>query len=177
MFKVFLDYPGQAEEDKIVLATTSNRVPSVERVIQKEMILEGQALLDRIAAAPYVIRYATTLVRSTRPGKREAPKFVKDLIEWGAGPRASQFLIRGGKALAAMDGRLNVSTQDIRDVALPVLRHRLAPNFQAQSEGVSTPDLIRRILDAVPEPNVQAFERASQAGREVAVVVDVVPAV
>ena len=163
MFKVFLDYPDHAEEDEIVLATTSNRVPDVRRVIQSNMILEGQALLDRIVASPYVIRYATTLVRSTRPGQSEAPKFVKDLIEWGAGPRASQFLIRGGKAPAAMDGRLNVSIQDIRDVALPVLRHRLAANFQAQSEGVSTPDLIRKLLEAVPEPDVQAFERTKKA--------------
>src|SRR6185436_4673682 len=95
--------------------------------------------------------------RATRSGRQGAADFVKDLVQWGAGPRASQFLIRGAKALAAMDGRLHISTQDIRDVALPVLRHRIATSFQAQSEGIDPEALVKKLVEAVPEPKVEAF--------------------
>ena len=159
MFKVVLDYPSHAEEDRIVLTTTSDRAPQVKCVARSAAILEGQTLLDKVAAAPYVIHYATALVRATRAGRQGAAGFVKDLVQWGAGPRASQFLIRGAKALAAMDGRLFISTQDIRDVALPVLRHRIATSFQAQSEGIDASQLVKRLIEAVPEPKVEPFEK------------------
>jgi MoxR-like ATPase len=115
--------------------------------------------MEKVAAAPYVVHYATALVRATRSGRQGSAEFVKDLVQWGAGPRASQFLIRGAKALAAMDGRFHISTQDIRDVALPVLRHRIATSFQAQSEGIDAAALIRKLVESVPEPKVEAFQK------------------
>ena len=159
MYKVVLDYPSHAEEDKIVLQTTSDHSPDVKCVMKSDAILQGQALMEKVAAAPYVVHYATALVRATRSGRQGSAEFVKDLVQWGAGPRASQFLIRGAKALAAMDGRFHISTQDIRDVALPVLRHRIATSFQAQSEGIDAAGLVKRLVESVPEPKVEAFQK------------------
>jgi hypothetical protein len=129
--------------------------------MKADAILQGQQLMEKVVAAPYVVHYATALVRATRSGRAGSAEFVKDLVQWGAGPRASQFLIRGAKALAAMDGRLHIATQDIRDVALPVLRHRIATSFQAQSEGVDAAALVKRLIEAVPEPKVEAFAKKS----------------
>jgi MoxR-like ATPase len=97
------------------------------------------------------------LVRATRPGDVSAPKFARELIDWGAGPRAGQFLISGGRAMAALDGRPSVSLDDIRKVAIPVLRHRISTNFQAQAEGLSTDDIIKRLIKEVPEPPVPKY--------------------
>jgi MoxR-like ATPase len=94
------------------------------------------------------------LVRASRPKDDQAPRFIRELVEWGAGPRAGQYLIWGAKALAAMDGRAAVSIRDIQDVALPVLRHRIAPNFQAQAEGIDSVEIVRRLLEVVPQPAV-----------------------
>ena len=93
-------------------------------------------------------------VRSTRPKDPESPKYVTELVDWGAGPRAGQFLIQGGKAMAAMDGRFSVSIEDIRRIAVPVLRHRISTNFQAQAEGLTSESLVQRLLQEVPEPSV-----------------------
>ena len=95
----------------------------------------------------YIIKYAAALVRATRPKDESAPKFVRDLVDWGAGPRAGQFLIHGGKALAAMDGRFSVAIDDVQKVAVPVLRHRISTNFQAQAEGMTTEDVIARLAE------------------------------
>jgi MoxR-like ATPase len=163
MFKVVLDYPSHADEDRIVLSTTSDHSPDVKVVMKSDAILQGQQLMEKVAAAPYVVHYATALVRATRSGRAGAADFVKDLVQWGAGPRASQFLIRGAKALAAMDGRLHVSTQDIREVALPVLRHRIATSFQAQSEGIDSTALVKKLIESVAEPKVEAFQKKEKA--------------
>jgi MoxR-like ATPase len=99
----------------------------------------------------------SALVRATRPKDETAPKFVRELVDWGAGPRAGQFLIHGGKALAAMDGRFSVAIEDVQKVAEPVLRHRISTNFQAQAEGLGTEDVISRLLKEIPMPDVPKF--------------------
>ena len=96
-------------------------------------------------------------MRSTRPKEDLAPEIVKELVDWGAGPRAGQFLINGGKALAAMDGRFSVAVEDVKRIAIPVLRHRISTNFQAQAEGMTTEDVINRLLETIPEPDVPKF--------------------
>ena len=104
------------------------------------------------------MKYVARLVRATRPKDETAPEFVRQLVDWGAGPRAGQFLINGGKALAAMDGRFSVGIDDVRRIAVPVLRHRVSTNFQAQAEGMTTEDIIERLLAEIPEPEIQKFQ-------------------
>jgi MoxR-like ATPase len=99
------------------------------------------------------------LVRATRPKDPTAPKFVKELVDWGAGPRAGQFLIHAGKALAAMDGRFSVAIEDVQKIVIPVLRHRISTNFQAQAEGMSNEDLILRLIDEIPPPAIPKYEK------------------
>src|SRR5260221_13667948 len=107
-----------------------------------------------VQAAPLTITYVARLVRATRPGDSSAPKFVKELVDWGGGPRSGQYLLAGAKAMAAMDGRPRISVADVRRVAVPVLRHRISTNFQAQAEGLQTEDIIQRLIAEVPEPTV-----------------------
>lgn len=116
-----------------------------------------QKLVGSVAVSEYVIKYAAALVRATRPRDESAPDFVRQLVDWGAGPRAGQFLIQGGKAIAAMDGRFSVAIEDVQKVALPVLRHRVGANFQAQAEGQTTEDIVAQLLEAVPTPEIPKF--------------------
>ncbi len=116
----------------------------------------GHSIIDR--HDEYIVKYAARLVRATRPRDKSATPFVREFIEWGAGPRAGQFLIQGGKALAAMDGRFSVAIDDLKRIAVPVLRHRISINFQAQAEGLTTDDLVRRLVESIPEPEVPKFE-------------------
>ncbi|MCK4299490.1 MAG: hypothetical protein KAX80_08150, partial [Planctomycetes bacterium] len=116
-----------------------------------------QKLVWSVVASRYVVRYAGSIVRATRPHTPEAPEFVRELVEWGAGPRAGQYLILGGKAMAAMDGRYNVSVTDIQRVAIPVLRHRIYTNFQAQAQGKDSVWLVKELLATIPEPEVEKF--------------------
>ena len=102
----------------------------------------------------YVVKYVSGIVRSTRPKDESAPDYVKQMVDWGAGPRAGQFLIQGGKAMAAMDGRFSVSLEDVRRIAVPVLRHRIATNFQAQAEGLTSESIIERLIQEFPEPEI-----------------------
>jgi MoxR-like ATPase len=105
------------------------------------------------------VKYVARLVRATRPRDPSAPKFVQELVDWGAGPRAGQFLIQGGKALAAMDGRFSVAIDDVKRIAIPVLRHRLSTNFQAQAEGMTSETVVQRLLKEIPEPEIPKFEK------------------
>ena len=107
----------------------------------------------------YTVKYVAKLVRATRPGDPLVPQFVKDLVDWGAGPRAGQYLIRAGKAMAAMDGRFSVSLDDVRKVAIPVLRHRISTNFQAQAEGQTTESLIKRLSPKSRSPRSPKYDR------------------
>jgi MoxR-like ATPase len=157
MFNIKVDYPTKDEEEKILAATTRGEKPEVNKVLSAKAILNVQKLVTSVAVSEYVIKYAAALVRATRPRDASAPDFVRELVDWGAGPRAGQFLIQGGKAIAAMDGRFSVAVEDIQKIALPVLRHRVAANFQAQAEGMTTEDIITRLLKAVPQPEIPKF--------------------
>ncbi len=159
MFNIKVDYPSADEEEKILAATTRQEKPEVRKILKAEEITVVQQLVGKVAVSEYIVKYCARLVRSTRPRDPSAPKFVKDLVDWGAGPRAGQFLIQGGKALAAMDGRFSVAIDDIRKVAIPVLRHRVSANFQAQAEGMTTENIIERLIEHVPTPEVEKFER------------------
>jgi MoxR-like ATPase len=157
MFNVKVDYPNLAEEEQILAATTIGERKEVRKVLSAKSILYLQKQINQIEVGPLTINYVARLVRATRPVDDSSPKFIKELVDWGAGPRAGQFLIAGGKAVAAMDGRPSVSLADIRKVAVPVLRHRLSTNFQAQAEGMTTDAVVARLLDEVPEPTVKKY--------------------
>jgi len=157
MFNIKVDYPSAIEEEQILAATTRQERPEVNKVLSERAILNLQKLVGSVAVSEHIIKYAAALIRATRPKDASAPKFVQELVDWGAGPRAGQFLIHGGKALAAMDGRFSVSIDDVQKVAIPVLRHRVSTNFQAQAEGMSTEDLIARLLREIPVPVIPKF--------------------
>ena len=112
-----------------------------------------------VPVGDYVREYALRLVRSTQPGDVEAPAFVKRMVDWGAGPRAGIFLIQGAKAMAAMDGRFSVAVDDIKKVAIPVLRHRVSTNFQAQAEGKTSEDVIEQLLKVITDPDIDKYEK------------------
>jgi len=159
MFNIKIDYPTQDEEERILAATTRGEKAEVRKVLTGKLIVNLQKLVGSVAVSQYIIQYAARLARATRPRDPSAPKFVKDLVDWGAGPRAGQYLIHGGKALAAMDGRFSVAIDDIRACAIPVLRHRISTNFQAQAEGMTNEDLIERLLREIPTPPIEKFEK------------------
>lgn len=154
MFNIHVDYPSAEEESEIYRFTTSGRPTKLQPVLGAEEIARVQSVVDRIVVSDYVIQYVTDVVRQTRPATPDAPKFIKDYVDWGAGPRAGQYLIKGGKALAAMEGRVNVSCEDVRRVAVPVLRHRLGTNFQAESNGIDAVKLVEMLLKEVREPKL-----------------------
>ena len=158
MFNVKVDYPTLDEEEEILARTTSGVVAETRKVLSSKAILFLQKQIRTIEATPLSISYVTRLVRATRPGDGSAPDFVKEMVDWGAGPRAGQYLINGAKANAAMDGRPSISLDDVRSVAVPVLRHRVSTNFQAQAEGFATEDIIERLVKEVPEPNIPKYE-------------------
>ncbi|MCG3180519.1 MAG: hypothetical protein BIFFINMI_02881 [Phycisphaerae bacterium] len=157
MFNIFVDYPSREEEEAILAATTGGRRPELRRIFNDRQILNMQKLIASIPISQYVISYVASLVRATRPKDETSPEFVKKFVEWGAGPRAGQYLIWGGKAFAAMDGRFTVSTADIRDVAIPVLRHRIGCNFAAQAEGIGPVEIVRKLVEAIPEPELSKY--------------------
>jgi MoxR-like ATPase len=158
MFNIFVDYPSLKEEERILAETTVDKIPRLEKVFSGRQILNMQKLVATIPISPYVIQYVTRLVRATRPNDDTSPDFVKQMVDWGAGPRAGQYLILGGKAFAAMDGRYTVSADDVRRVAVPVLRHRIGCNFAATSEGVDSVEIVRRLLEQVAEPSVPKYK-------------------
>ncbi len=159
MFNIKVGYPTAGEEEKILAAASSNDKPEVRKVLSAKAIVNLQKLVHSVAVSEYIIKYVARLVRATRPGDENAPEFIKDLVDWGAGPRAGQFLIAGGKAMAAMEGRFSVSIADVQKVAVPVLRHRISTNFQAQAEGMSVEGVIDRLLKEVPQPEIPKFEK------------------
>jgi MoxR-like ATPase len=158
MFNIKGGYPSAEEEETILSVTTRNEKVEVRKVLTARSILNLQKLVGSVAVSEFIIKYVAKLVRATRPKDEHAPDFVKELVDWGAGPRAGQNLINGGKAIAAMDGRFSVAIDDIKRIAVPVLRHRISTNFQAQAEGMDNDDIVRRLLDETPEPEVSKFE-------------------
>lgn len=163
MFNIHVDYPEEEEEFKIVEMTTSTHAPQIERVLSATDILEMQDIVRKVPVAPYVIRYAMKFTRLTRraPARsdasaspKEVPDFIRDYVTWGAGPRATQYLVLGAKARAVLHGRYYVSCEDIRAVAAPVLRHRIITNFNAEAEGIKPDDIVRRLAEIIPrDPN------------------------
>jgi MoxR-like ATPase len=154
MFNILVDYPEEEEEFRIVEMTTANIVPQIERVLSATDILEMQDIVRKVPVAPYVIRYALKFTRLTRKEKGAVPDFIRDYVTWGAGPRASQFLILAAKARAVLHGRFYVSSEDVRSVAIPVLRHRIITNFNAEAEGIKPEDIVRRLIELIPrDPN------------------------
>ncbi len=176
MFMIHIDYPEEEEEFKIVEMTTSTSVPKVERVLSATDILEMQDIVRKVPVAPYVIRYAMKFTRLTRKGSRmaslssaavasgpgakaapEVPDFIRDYVTWGAGPRATQFLILAAKARAVLHGRYYVSCEDVRAVAPSVMRHRIVTNFNAEAEGIKPDDIVRKLIDLIPrDPSEKA---------------------
>jgi len=152
MFKVFVRYPSYDEEFAIAEQTTVDRVNNVEPVLTGEQILRFQTTVRRVPAAPKVIRFALDLVRMTRPKEESASELSRAMLTWGAGPRAVQSLILGGKARAALHGRHHVSFEDIKACAYPVLRHRIVLNFSASAEGYTSDRVIDELLDQI-NPN------------------------
>jgi len=158
MFNVQVDYPKQDEEERIVATTTSAHEAKLERVLNAAQIVELQKLIRRVPAADHVVRYAVRLARATRPGgvggsaaaDGAAPDFVRQWVSWGAGPRASQYLVLGAKTRAALRGRLAPGIEDVQAVAPAVLRHRIVTNFTAEAEGVKPDRIIADLLRAVP---------------------------
>ncbi len=153
MFNVVMTYLPVADEVTVVTRTTSDETPSVDRVLQGDDILAFQHLVRQVVVTDEVARYAVTLVDASRPGRAGTPDFIERWVTWGAGLRASQALVLGGKARALMEGRYHVSVADIRALALPTLRHRIIINFYAESEGVDVEAIIARLLDTVPVPS------------------------
>jgi MoxR-like ATPase len=162
MFNIKVDYPTLDEEKRILATTTKDEPPELTKVLSAKAITNLQKLVKSVPVGEYMIDYAARLVRATRPKSPEAPKFIRELVDWGAGPRAGQYLIMGAKAMAAMDGRFSVALADIKKVAVPVLRHRISTNFQAQAEGKTTDDLIEQLLRELPEPEVGKYEKRSR---------------
>jgi MoxR-like ATPase len=157
MFNIKIGYPTADEEERILTATTRNEKYEIQKILSGRAILNIQKLVSSVAVSPYIIKYVSKIVRATRPADPLSPEYVKDLIDWGAGPRAGQFLIAGGKAMAAMDGRFSIAAEDIRRIAIPTLRHRLATNFQAQADGMTTENIIERIIQDIPEPDIPKY--------------------
>ena len=149
MLNIEIRYPDFDDEVQIVTQTTSTDKPSPQKVMDGEAIRRYQDLVRKVPVSPFVISYAVALAQNSRPQNSAASAYVKDFVEWGAGPRASQYLILGAKARTILQGRYAVSIEDIQALAPSVLRHRIVPNFKAQGEGISSLDIIQRLLTDV----------------------------
>ncbi len=154
MFNIYIDYPEKSEEKEIVLTTTSAYEPEIEPIITGEEVLRLQQIVRKVPIAEAMVDYAVELSVNTRPTQPDAPDFIKDWVNWGAGPRASQYLVLGAKARAIMHGRYHVSYEDIKAVAKPVLRHRILTNFNAEADGITSLDIISQLLEKVEPPEV-----------------------
>jgi len=152
MFNIVIEYLSEEDEIKVVSQTTTIRNVEFEKTISGPEILEFQRLVRQMPVAEEIMRYAVQLARTSRPTGANPPDFVKQYVNYGASLRASQFLILGSKARALVYGRYHVSVEDIQTLAYPVFRHRILTNFHAESEGIRSEDIIKRLLDAVPVP-------------------------
>ncbi len=150
LFNVLVKYPSHEEEIEVVKSVTGAGGDEIQKVLDGDTIKAFQDTIRSIPVADHIVEYATTLVRATRPDEDLAPGFVKQFMAWGAGPRASLSLVGAGKARAALRGRVHVSIEDIQALCLPVLRHRIIPNFAARSESITADTLIARLLDEIP---------------------------
>ncbi len=163
MFKIFVDYPQWDEEFDIVRLTTAVQQVTLAPVLDGPAIIALQQLIRRVPVSDHIIHYAMRLVRATRVTETDVPDVVREYVSWGAGPRACQFLILGGKVRAVLHGRKHVSTEDIQSVAKPVLRHRIVTNFNADAEGIDTDKVIERLLEVVPAKDSAIAANAATA--------------
>ncbi|MFH1893469.1 MAG: MoxR family ATPase [Candidatus Zixiibacteriota bacterium] len=151
MFNIMIDYPSEAEEQRIVKTTTAIQDWDLTNVLGGDDISELQNLVRRVPVSDHVIEYAVKLVRATRPSRDGVPEYVRNWVSWGAGPRASQYLILGAKTKAVLDGRYTPSVEDVKSVAKPVLRHRIVTSFNAEADGVGPSEIVDRLLEEVKE--------------------------
>ena len=151
MFNLNIEYPSTEDEVSIVRETTTPEIQSLNAVITKSEIATYQDLVRRVPVADNVVEYAVKLVGATRPNSSTAPDFIQQSVDWGAGPRASQYLVLGAKAKAILDGRPSPNINDIQSLALPILRHRVLPNFNAEAEGLKVEDILTRLLETIVE--------------------------
>ena len=156
MFHVVVRYPSRDEEREIIGRTTGAASAELQPVIGGPEIIACQRIVRAVPVPDHVTEYVLDLVRHCRPGESGAPAFVRELVEWGPGPRACQMLILGGKARALLQGRYHVTVDDIAALAVPVLRHRIVPTFNAEAEGLATAEVVRRVLEAVPRIDARA---------------------
>ena len=147
IFNLWIDYPSEVEERQIVRSTTGIQDVEVTPALNAAQIVDLQKLIRKVPVADHVINYAVGLVRKTRPGNADVPSYISEMVSWGAGPRASQYLILGAKARAVLEGRYAASIDDVQSVAVPVLRHRIVTNFNAEAEGVTAVDLVGRLIE------------------------------
>jgi MoxR-like ATPase len=151
MFNIYVDYPSDVEEQEIVRATTVTPEYQLDKILSGKNITELQRLVRKVPVSDHLISYAVELARSTRPNENNAPDFVKNWVSWGAGPRASQYMILAAKTRAILDGRPTPGPEDVRFGALPVLRHRIVTSFNAEADGVDSTVIINRLLESVKE--------------------------
>lgn len=154
MFHITIDYPDKDAEKDIVMTTTAAYEPEINPVITGEEVMQIQQVVRKVPIAEAIVDYAVELNRQTRPAS-DAPEFVQDWVQWGAGPRASQYLVLGAKARAILQGRYHVAYEDIKAVAVPVLRHRILTNFNAEADGITSLDIINGLLEKVEPPTIQ----------------------
>ena len=155
VFLVKVDYPSREEERQIIARTTGNFTADIQPILSGAQILELQKVVRKVPVPDHVTDFVLDLVRYTRPNEPDAPAFIKELIAWGAGPRACQNLILTGKVRAVLQGRFHVTIDDIEALAMPVLRHRVVPTFNAEAEGVTVDEIIARVLKAIPRNEAQ----------------------
>src|SRR4051794_7412332 len=156
MFQTLVRYPTPADEIQIMKQATSEYRPSLSRLLEGEKIVQLQQVVKRVPVADHVFAYARDLVRATRPGEAGVPQYVNDLVQWGAGPRASIYLIMAGKARAILNGRVHVTTEDIAAMAHPVLRHRILTTFSAEAAGMNSDKVVDRLLSEIPRNKAAA---------------------
>jgi MoxR-like ATPase len=152
MFSLWVDYPSVEEEEAIVAATTGDAAATVAQVFTRDEMMAFQELVRRVPVSNHIVSYAVALARATRPNTPEASAYVSQYVEWGAGPRASQYLILAGKAMAVLDGQPTVSAAHLREAAAPVLRHRVLPNYAAIGEGITADRIVEKVLAETKEP-------------------------
>jgi MoxR-like ATPase len=161
MFNINVGYPSEEEEFQIVRLTTMARTVELRHVLTGDEVLQLQEIVRKVPVADHVIRYALQFSRLTRRTEGNCPDFVNEFVGWGAGPRASQYLILAAKARALLKGRYHVSTEDIRQVALPVLRHRIVTNFNAEAEGIKSDTIVKKLLDYIPRQQYEELDRTA----------------
>jgi MoxR-like ATPase len=161
MFNINVGYPTEEEEFQIVRLTTMSREIKLDHVLSGDEVMALQEIVRKVPVADLVIRYALQFSRLTRKQEGNVPDFVNDFVAWGAGPRASQYLILAGKARALLKGRYHVSTEDIRQVAVPVLRHRIVTNFNAEAEGVKSDTIVKKLIEHIPRQQYEELDKTA----------------